>query len=74
MVGDDIVLRASRVGNITEGISSCGVAGGSSSVDWEVRGGEYGEDVANSVVVAVDEAGGGVGRMCCLGGRFLGGR
>ena len=34
--------------------------------------GEYGEDVENSVVVDVVEAGD-VGRMCCLGGRFLGG-
>ena len=53
-------------------MSSCGVVGGSSSVGWEAGEGEYGEVVENSAVDVVEA--GDVGRMCCLGGRFLGGR
>ena len=60
------------MGKIIGIMAGCGVAGNSSSVGCE--GGE------NSIVVdAGEDAGetgepGDVGRMCCLGGYFLGGR
>ena len=52
------------MGNIIEGMTDCGVEGGSSSVGCE-GGGSSG----------VGEAGdaGDVDRLHCLGGRFLGG-
>ena len=60
--------RARRVGNIIGKMAGCGVADSSGSVGCE--GGE------NSSIVDAGETGepGDVGRMCCLGGYFLGGR